>query len=77
MEIRKVPGTIIGNKATGDVFYTPPEAEDRLRDLQGNWERFLHAEDDLDPQVRMAVAHYQFEAIHRVRAHGYSPRSCR
>ena len=32
-----------------------------------NWERFLHGEDsagDIDPLVRMAVAHYQFEAIH-------------
>ena len=29
-----------------------------------NWERFLHASDDLDPLVRMAVGHYQFEAIH-------------
>ena len=29
-----------------------------------NWERFLHAEDDLDPLVRMAIVHYQFEAIH-------------
>jgi len=64
MQIRKVPGTIIGNEATGDVIYTPPEAEDRLRDLLGNWERFVHAQDDLDPLIRMAVAHYQFEAIH-------------
>ena len=64
MEIRKVPGTIIGNEATGDVIYTPPEVEDRLRDLLSNWERFLHAEDDLDPLIRMAIAHYQFEAIH-------------
>jgi Fic family protein len=29
-----------------------------------NWERFLHNETDLDPLVRMAVGHYQFEAIH-------------
>lgn len=64
MQIRKVPGTIIGNEATGDVIYTPPEAEHRLRDLLGNWEQFLHAEDELDPLIRMAVAHYQFEAIH-------------
>jgi Fic family protein len=29
-----------------------------------NWERFIHDELDLDPLVKMAVAHYQFEAIH-------------
>jgi Fic family protein len=64
MQIRSVPGTLIGNEATGEVIYTPPETESRLRDLLGNWERFLHAEDDLDPLIKMAIGHYQFEAIH-------------
>ena len=64
MDVRKVPGTIIGNQTTGEVIYTPPEGERVIRDLLGDWERFLHAEDDLDPLIRMAIAHYQFEAIH-------------
>jgi Fic family protein len=38
--------------------------ESRIRDLLGNWERFVHDEDEMEPLVRMAVAHYQFEAIH-------------
>jgi len=46
------------------VIYTPPEGDARLRDLLANWERFLHEQTDLDPLVRMAVGHYQFEAIH-------------
>jgi Fic family protein len=37
--------------------------ESRLREKLGNWERFAHDEADLDPVVRMTVAHYQFEAI--------------
>ena len=32
--------------------------------MLANWERFLHNEVELDPLIRMAVAHYQFEAIH-------------
>lgn len=28
------------------------------------WERFVHAADGMDALVRMAVVHYQFEAIH-------------
>lgn len=64
MEIRKVPGTTLQNNVTGDVIYTPPEGEARLRDMLSNWEQFLHRDDDLDPLVRMAVLHYQFEAIH-------------
>jgi Fic family protein len=64
MAVRRVPGTRLANVATGEVIYTPPEGESRLRDKLGNWERFVHDEADLDPVVRMAVAHYQFEAIH-------------
>jgi Fic family protein len=64
MEIRRVPGTTIGNPSTGEVIYTPPEGEAAIRGLLSNWERFLHAKDDLDPLVKMAIGHYQFEAIH-------------
>lgn len=64
MTVRKVPGTALANDASGEVVYTPPEGEARIRDLLANWERFLHEEEGIDPLVRMAAAHYQFEAIH-------------
>jgi Fic family protein len=64
MDVRKTPGTQLKNSFTGEVIYTPPEGQQRLRDLLGNWETFANAQDDIDPLVRMAVLHYQFEAIH-------------
>ena len=64
MDVRKTPGTQLKNTFTGEVIYTPPEGADRLRNFLANWEQYLHAEDDIDPLVRMAVLHYQFEAIH-------------
>jgi Fic family protein len=64
MGVRRVPGTALVNDATGEVIYTPPEGEAVIRDLLANWERFLHEETSLDPLVRMAASHYQFEAIH-------------
>ena len=64
MDIRRTPGTKLANDRTGEVIYTPPEGESHLRDLLANWERFLHNETELDPLIRMAVGHYQFEAIH-------------
>ncbi|MDP2369087.1 MAG: Fic family protein [Rhodoferax sp.] len=64
LDIRRTPGTQLINDRTGEVIYTPPEGEARLRELLANWERFLHNQTDLDPLVRMAVGHYQFEAIH-------------
>lgn len=62
-DVRKTPGTMLRDQDM-KIVYTPPEGEDRIRDLLGNWEQFLHAEDDLDPLVKMAISHYQFECIH-------------
>ncbi|ENO96233.1 hypothetical protein C667_15009 [Thauera phenylacetica B4P] len=64
MDIRRTPGTQLANDRSGEVVYTPPEGEARLRDMLANWERFLHNQTELDPLIRMAVGHYQFEAIH-------------
>jgi Fic family protein len=64
MRVRNVPGTALANDKTGEVIYTPPEGEKVLRDLLANWEKLLYEYPDLDPLIRMAVMHYQFEAIH-------------
>ena len=64
MTIRRVPGTRIANPTTREVVYAPPERFEAIQLLLANWERFLHEDDGLDPLVRMAIAHYQFEAIH-------------
>jgi Fic family protein len=63
--IRKQPGTVIRNARTAETIYTPPEGERMIRDCLANLEIYLHSDDnEQDPLVRMAVAHYQFEAIH-------------
>ncbi len=64
MEIRRVPGTSLTHVATGEAVYTPPDGEALLRAKLANWEHFIHEAKDIDPLIRMAVAHYQFEAIH-------------
>lgn len=64
LDIRRTPGTALVNQATGARVYTPPEGEAHLRSLLANWERFQHEADSIDPLIRMAVGHYQFEAIH-------------
>ena len=64
MEIRRVPGTTLTNPARNAVIYTPPVGEALLREKLANWERFIHEQAEADPLIRMAVAHYQFEAMH-------------
>lgn len=63
--IRRIPGTMIMNHSTKEVIYTPPDGEKRLRDLLANLEKYInHHGDDIDPLIKMAVLHYQFESIH-------------
>ena len=64
MQIRKLPGTQLLNEQTWEVIYTPPEGENVIRNLLKNWEAFIHSYPEIDPLIRLAVAHYQFEAIH-------------
>ena len=63
---RKLPGTVLRNAATREVVYTPPQHPDEIVALMGNLEKFINDESmaDLDPLVKMAVLHYQFESIH-------------
>jgi len=62
--IRNASGTQLKNPATGTVIYTPPEGEQIIREKLKNLEDFIHADDRLDPLIKMAIIHYQFEAIH-------------
>lgn len=68
MDVRKVPGTVIANALAnnrrGEIIYKLPVGEKQIRDLLSNWEQFLHADDGIDPLIKMTISHYQFEAIH-------------
>jgi len=60
--IRNAPGTTI--TSNNKMIYTPPEGEDEIRNLLKNLEDFIHTEDDIDYLIKLAIMHYQFEAIH-------------
>ena len=64
MPIRSGLGTYIGDPSTQRAIYTPPAGEAAIRDKLSNWQNFVHNSRALDPVVVMAIAHYQFEAIH-------------
>lgn len=63
---RRMPGTTLQDKATGQVVYTPPQDANEIVALMGTLERELNADvsEGIDPLVRMAVLHHQFESIH-------------
>ncbi len=61
--IRTTPGTTLSN-TLGEVIYTPPSGEQVIREKMANLETFINENDSLDPLIKMAISHYQFEAIH-------------
>jgi len=69
--IRKLPGTVLRNEKTGETgetgetVYTPPSNEEEIRTLLKNLENYINDDlDDIDPLIKLAVIHYQFESIH-------------
>jgi Fic family protein len=61
--IRVSSGTTLSN-TSGEVIYTPPSGENIILDKLANLEKFINQDDSLDPLIKMALMHYQFEAIH-------------
>lgn len=63
---RKLPGTALVNASTNEVVYTPPQDPEFIQRLMTNLERVINDDAflDIDPLVKLAVIHYQFESIH-------------
>lgn len=61
--LRAVPGTVLMN-SYNEVVYTPPDNRDDILRLLSNLEHYLNTPDGIDPLIKLAVAHYQFECIH-------------
>jgi len=55
-------GVFIGNQFK--VVYTPPCCDSIIRKMLSDWLHFGSNDDDIDPLIKMAMMHYQFEAIH-------------
>ncbi len=63
---RKLPGTALKNATTGETIYTPPQNYDDIMDLMANLEQYINDSElqDIDPLIKMAIIHFQFESIH-------------
>lgn len=62
---RSVPGTSLKNQF-GDTVYTPPQDRLEIERLMANLELYIndHSLQDIDPLIKMAIIHHQFESIH-------------
>ena len=63
---RTTPGTQLKRSSDGVVIYTPPQDGQRIVELMSNLEQFINGDElcPIDPLVKMAIIHHQFESIH-------------
>lgn len=63
---RKQPGTNLINDQTGEIIYVPPQDYNSIIELMNNLEKFINDDTmlEVDPLIKMALIHYQFESIH-------------
>jgi Fic family protein len=63
---RKLPGTVLKNELSGNTVYTPPQNHQMIVSLMQNLDDYMNNDDlhSIDPLIKMAVIHYQFESIH-------------
>lgn len=62
-EYRKLQNQI-ENSLTKEILYTPPIASE-IPGLIKNWEEFVNEKNDIiEPLIKCAITHYQFESIH-------------
>lgn len=63
--IRSTLGTVIKNTATDEIVYIPPQEKIEILEYMKNLEDYINNDDDMvDPLIKLAMIHYQFESIH-------------
>lgn len=62
---RTVSGTKL-KTSKGDVVYTPPQTDEEVAKYMFNLEKYINTQElqDIDPLIKMAIIHHQFESIH-------------
>jgi Fic family protein len=63
---RKTLGIVVRNEQTKENVYVPPQEHDEIVKLMTKLEHFINDDDarTLDPLIKMALIHHQFESIH-------------
>jgi len=63
---RVTPGTQLRNDATGETVYVPPQDARVIEASMAALEKFINEDEasNLDPLIKMALIHHQFESIH-------------
>ena len=63
---RVTPGTTLRHDGTGEIIYVPPQNAIQIAEEMRRLEVFINDDSQcsLDPLIKMAIIHHQFESIH-------------
>lgn len=62
--IRKIEGTVLKNEQTDEIIYIPPQDHKDILTYLTNLEYYINTSDTVDPLIKLAIIHHQFESIH-------------
>lgn len=62
--VRSTLGTVIKNSVTDEIIYTPPQEKNEILDYMDNLINYINDTNGVDPLIKLAIIHYQFESIH-------------
>ena len=65
-DIRRQGGTVIMNTKTGEILHIPPQNYEEIIEYLKNLEEFINLEDKINPLIKMALIHLQFEMVHPI-----------
>jgi Fic family protein len=55
---------MLKNDQTGDIVYIPPQDHQDILHYLSDLEQYINTSDDIDPLIKLAIIHHQFESIH-------------
>lgn len=63
---RATPGTALKNESSGQIVFVPPQNAQEIVEHMSILEKFVNDDkaSSLDPLIKMALIHHQFESIH-------------
>ena len=62
--IRRQEGTVIKNLQTGEIILNPPQDYKKIMEYLNNLIKYINSDTQLNPLVKMALIHHEFESIH-------------
>lgn len=63
---RTLKGTVLKNDTTGEIVYEPPQDSKEIENLMADLLKYINEDaiQEVDPLIKMAIIHFQFESIH-------------